>query len=109
MPNFHPILFKFCAYVIYMLIYKMHREGKFPKTITNLAAHFLELFEPPSYSIEIFFNRKLFCNRRFLRLKLILFLFEYFSKMPVIVIDFMNKFRLNSKFAEKKIFRKKRK
>ena len=44
------------------------------------------------YSIEIFFNQKLFCNRRFLRLKLILFLFEYFSKMPVIVIDFMNKF-----------------
>ena len=49
MPNFHPILFKFCAYVNYMLIYKMHREGKFPKTITNLAALFLELFEPPSY------------------------------------------------------------
>ena len=50
MPNFHPILFKFCAYVNYMLIYKMHREGKFPKTITNLAALFLELFEPPSYN-----------------------------------------------------------
>ena len=49
MPNFHPILFKFCAYVNYMLIYKMHRERKFPKTITNLAALFLELFEPPSY------------------------------------------------------------
>ena len=51
------------------------------------------------YSIEIFFNRKLFCNRRFLRLKLILFLFEYFSKMPVIVIDFMNKFRLHSEMC----------
>ena len=51
------------------------------------------------YSIEIFFNRKLFINRRFLRLKLILFLFEYFSKMPVIVIDFMNKFRLISKIC----------
>ena len=49
MPNFHPILFKFCAYVNYMLMYKMHREGKFPKTITNLAALFLDLFEPPSY------------------------------------------------------------
>ena len=49
MPNFHPILFKLCAYVNYMLIYKMHREGKFPKTITNLAGLFLELFEPPSY------------------------------------------------------------
>ena len=59
------------------------------------------------YSIEIFFNQKLFCNRRFLRLKLILFLFEYFSKMPVIVINFMNKFRLNSKFAEKKKNQKK--
>ena len=51
------------------------------------------------YSIEFFFNRKLFFNRRFLRLKLILFLFEYFSKMPVIVIDFMNKFRLHSKMC----------
>ena len=51
------------------------------------------------YSIEIFFNQKLFCNRRFLRLKLILFLFEYFSKMHVIMIDFMNKLRLNSKMC----------
>ena len=49
------------------------------------------------YSIEFFFNQKLFCNRRFLRLKLILFLFEYFSKMPVIVINFTNKFRLHLK------------
>ena len=32
------------------------------------------------YSIENFFNQKLFCNHRFLRLKLILFLFDYFSK-----------------------------
>ena len=53
MPNFHPILFKICAYVNYMLIYKMHREGKFPKTITNLAALFLELFEPPSYEVGL--------------------------------------------------------
>ena len=65
------------------------------------------------YSIEIFFNRKLFINRRFLRLKLILFLFEYFSKMPVIVIDFMNKFRLISKicwkfFSEKKESKRKK-
>ena len=47
------------------------------------------------YSIEIFFIRKLFCDRRFLRVKLalILFLFKYFSKMPVIVINLMNKFR----------------
>ena len=51
------------------------------------------------YLIEIFFNRKLFCNHRFLRLKLILFLFEYFSKMPVILIDFMNKFRLHFKMC----------
>ena len=49
MPNFHPILFKFYAYVNYMLIYNMHRERKFPMTITNLAALFLELFESPSY------------------------------------------------------------
>ena len=47
MPNFHPILFKFCAYVNYMLIYNIHRERKFLMTITNLAAVFLELFEPP--------------------------------------------------------------
>ena len=32
-----------------MLIYNMHRESKFPLTITNLAALFLELFESPSY------------------------------------------------------------
>ena len=43
------------------------------------------------YSIEIFFNQKLFCNRRFLRLKLFLFLFDYFSKLPVIVINLKNK------------------
>ena len=43
------------------------------------------------YSIEIFFNQKLFCNRRFLRLKLFLFLFDYFSKLPVIVINLTNK------------------
>ena len=49
MHNFHPILFKFCAYVNYILIHNMHRERKFPMTITNLAALFLELFEPPSY------------------------------------------------------------
>ena len=49
MPNFHTILFKFCAYVNYMLIYKMHRERKFPMTIKNLAALFPELFEPPLY------------------------------------------------------------
>ena len=48
------------------------------------------------YSID-FFNQKLFCNRRFLRLKVILFIFEYFSKMPVIVINFTNKFRLHLK------------
>ena len=47
MPNFHPILFKFCGYVKYMLIYHMYRELKFPMTITNLAALFLELFKPP--------------------------------------------------------------
>ena len=49
MPNFYPILVRFCAYVNYMLVYDMHRERKFPMTITNLAALFLELFEPPSY------------------------------------------------------------
>ena len=43
------------------------------------------------YSIEIFFNQKLFCNRRFLRLKLFLFLFDYFSKLLVIVINLTNK------------------
>ena len=43
------------------------------------------------YSIEIFFNQKLFCNRRFLRLKLFLFLFDYFSRLPVIVINLTNK------------------
>ena len=43
------------------------------------------------YSIEIFFNQKLFCNRRFLRLKLFLFLFDYFPKLPVIVINLTNK------------------
>ena len=43
------------------------------------------------YSIGIFFNQKLFCNRRFLRLKLFLFLFDYFSKLPVIVINLTNK------------------
>ena len=43
------------------------------------------------YSIEIFFNQKLFCNRGFLRLKLFLFLFDYFSKLPVIVINLTNK------------------
>ena len=52
MPNFHPILFKFCAYVNYMLMYNMQRERKFPITITNLAALFLELFESPSYIIQ---------------------------------------------------------
>ena len=41
MPNFHPILFKFCAFLNYMLVYNM--------TITNLAAIFLEPFEPPSF------------------------------------------------------------
>ena len=49
MPNFHPILFKFCAYVNNMLTYKMHRERFFPMAIINLAALFLELFESPSY------------------------------------------------------------
>ena len=34
-----------------MLIYNMRRERKFPMTITNLAALFLELFEPPLYNI----------------------------------------------------------
>ena len=43
------------------------------------------------YLIEIFFNQKLFCNRRFLRLKLFLFLFDYFSKLLVIVINLTNK------------------
>ena len=43
------------------------------------------------YLIEIFFNQKLFCNRRFLRLKLFSFLFDYFSKLPVIVINLTNK------------------
>ena len=43
------------------------------------------------YSIENFFNQKLFCNRRFLQLKLFLFLFDYFSKLPVIVINLTNK------------------
>ena len=52
-PNFHPILFNFFAYVNCMVIYEMHRERKFPMTITNLAALFLELFEPPSYSFSI--------------------------------------------------------
>ena len=53
MPNFCPILFKFCAYVNYMLIYNMNRERKFPMAITNLAALFLELFgfEPSSYMV----------------------------------------------------------
>ena len=32
-----------------MLIYNMHKEHKFPMAITNLAALFLELSEPPSY------------------------------------------------------------
>ena len=32
-----------------MIIYNMHRERKFPMTITNLAALFLGLFGPPSY------------------------------------------------------------
>ena len=53
-PNFHPIVFKFCAYVNYMLIYNIHRERKFPMTITNLAALFLELFEYLLYLCAIF-------------------------------------------------------
>ena len=46
MPNFHPILFKLCAYVNYMLVYIMHRERKIPMTITNWQ-HFSSNFESP--------------------------------------------------------------
>ena len=47
-PNFHPIVFKFCAYVNNMFMYNMHRDREFPMKSNNLAALFLELFEPPS-------------------------------------------------------------
>ena len=32
-----------------MLLHNIHRERKFPLTITNLAELFLEIFEHPSY------------------------------------------------------------
>ena len=56
MLNFHPILFKFCAYVKNMLdrdnmLDNMHREREFPMTIYNLAALFCELLERPSYTL----------------------------------------------------------
>ena len=47
MPNLHPIVFKFCAYVNYMLIYNMHRERKFPMTITNFANVSSNFLNPP--------------------------------------------------------------
>ena len=47
-------------------------QGSRPGLIFNLNHDYL-------YLIEIFFNQKLFCNRTFLRLKVILFLFEYFQ------------------------------
>ena len=49
MPNFHPISFKFCAYVNNMFMYNMHRDREFPMKTNKLAALFLELFESPSY------------------------------------------------------------
>ena len=49
MPNFHPILFQFCAYVNNMFMYNMHRDRKFSMKTNNLAALFLGLFESPSY------------------------------------------------------------
>ena len=57
MFNFHPILFKLCAYVNNMLIYNMHRERAFPLKINNLAALFHELFECPSYKPHATFNK----------------------------------------------------
>ena len=49
MPNCYPILFKFCAYVNNMFMYNMQRDREFPMKTNNLAAHFLGLFESPSY------------------------------------------------------------
>ena len=49
MPNFYPILFKFCAYVNNMFMYNMQRDREFPMKTNNLAALFLGLFESPSY------------------------------------------------------------
>ena len=45
MLNFHLILSKFCEYVIYILLYNMHKEREFPMKIKNLAALFRVLFE----------------------------------------------------------------
>ena len=49
MPNFYPILFKFCAYVNNMFMYNMHGDREFPMKTNNLAALFLGLIEFPSY------------------------------------------------------------
>ena len=61
MPNFYPILFKFCAYVNNMFMYNMHRDREFPMKSHDLAALFLGLLESPLYMLYAHLFLLCFC------------------------------------------------
>ena len=55
MPNFHPILFKFCAYVKHMINENMHRERKIISHDNyKFGSTFSRIFEPHSYKWPVF-------------------------------------------------------
>ena len=93
MPNFYPILFKFCAYVNNIFMYNIHRDREFPMKTNNLAALFLGLIEPPSYSENIGRYQSL------VKISISILQYKYHFYPFLIYINFTAKYKINMYIA----------